>query len=542
MTLPYWFNSAWMWRCRKAWYGFHQASHSPEQVQLQILRRIVESNRDTQWGQQFGFANIRTPADYQARVPISDYASYEESIDLISHGQSEILTAEKVLLLEPTSGSLAGRKLIPYTASLRAEFQLMIGAWIYNLFSSRPHVRRGRAYWSISPVFGPPECTQSGIPIGFEDDSKYLSRSEQWLVNRLMAVPPQVRTAESVEEFRYLTLLHLLKCRDLSLVSVWSPTFLTGLLQLWEQQNQRLIADLSQSAPRRARQIDTIRKTQETTARQFCQIWPCLSMISCWADASAAPHAEELRQSFPHMEIQAKGLLATEGCVSFPLVDQPGAAIALTSHFLEFAEVDPSNQPTGNVLLAHQLESGGRYSILLTTGGGLYRYRLGDVIEVVGHYHRCPLVRFRGRIDAVSDLVGEKLSEPHVRAALKRVLLPLNIDISSALVVPVDGRPPRYRLLLAPPDAVRGRLINEAPNGSSLVKALAARLQTELESNPHYRYAIQLGQLTSIDVELLPSGDSPWRRYEERQISRGQKLGNVKPTSLAIGSLWPNSR
>jgi len=44
------------------------------------------------------------------------------------------------------------------------------------------------------------------------------------------------RGAPSIEHFRYTTLLCLLGCEDLALISVWSPTFLLTLLDdlpLW---------------------------------------------------------------------------------------------------------------------------------------------------------------------------------------------------------------------------------------------------------------------------------------------------------------------
>ena len=43
-------------------------------------------------------------------------------------------------------------------------------------------------------------------------------------------------------------------------------------------------------------------------------------------------------------------------------------------------------------------------------GGGLYRYPLHDVVEVTGKVRDCPLIRFVGRDNQTSDLVGEKLS------------------------------------------------------------------------------------------------------------------------------------
>ena len=59
--------------------------------------------------------------------------------------------------------------------------------------------------------------------------------------------------------------------------------------------------------------------------------------------------------------------------------------------------------------------------MVVTTGGGLYRYPLRDVVEVVGFVNECPLLRFVGRARRVSDLVGEKLDESHVSRILQQV-------------------------------------------------------------------------------------------------------------------------
>ena len=146
-----------------------------------------------------------------------------------------------------------------------------------------------------------------------------------------------------------------------------------------------------------------------------------------------------LRELFPGVEIQPKGLLATEGFVSFPLGDRPGAALALRCHFFEFEELGGN----ARCRLAHELDRGGRYRVVLTTAGGLYRYQLRDEVEVVGFLRQCPLLRFLGKGDATSDLVGEKLAEPHVRAVLDRLFAAQSLQPPFALLVPVLDRPAR---------------------------------------------------------------------------------------------------
>jgi hypothetical protein len=163
-------------------------------------------------------------------VPLSSYDDYAAYLDRIAAGASNVLTRERVLLLEPTSGSTGGEKLIPYTAGLRHEFQRGVATWIADLFGQRPAVRQGRAYWSISPAAGSRRRTPGGIPIGFDDDAAYLGTVERLALDRLLIVPAAVARLADPESFQYCTLFHLLAAGDLALMSIWNPTFLTALL------------------------------------------------------------------------------------------------------------------------------------------------------------------------------------------------------------------------------------------------------------------------------------------------------------------------
>src|SRR5262249_44980010 len=149
-------------------------------------------------------------------------------------------------------------------------------------------------------------------------------------LKRVLAVPPDVAKIAEMERFRYVTLLHLLRARDLTLISIWNPTFLSTLLAPLEAWHERLCAD-PLIEPQRAAEVRAIWRGPGALAEKLRATWPRLALVSCWADAAAARGVEELRELVPDVEVQPKGLLATEGCVSFPLVDRPGAALALRS-------------------------------------------------------------------------------------------------------------------------------------------------------------------------------------------------------------------
>ena len=546
MSLAGWLNTLWMLKCWPEQRAFQAATRRLASTQAAILRRILRQNRDTEFGRAHGFNAIRSPHDYQQRVPLSRSDDLAAAVGRIAAGAANVLTRERVRLLEPTSGTTGGEKLIPYTQSLRRQFQRGVATWLADLFGSRPALRRGRAYWSISPALGPRRYTPCGIPIGFEDDAAYLGILERLALGRLLVVPPEAARLPDMEAFHYGTLRFLLAAEDLTLISVWSPTFLTALLAPLAEWAERLCADVRRGTltpprslpadvaglltrrlrpdPRRADVLHTVFGSCGSLADQLAQVWPRLALISCWADAAAARCLGEVRALFPAVEIQPKGLIATEGMVSLPLIGRAAPVLAARCHFFEFEE----ERDSGHCRLAHELDRGGRYRVVLTTAGGLYRYQLGDLIEVVGFEGACPLLRFLGKRDRVSDLVGEKLAETHVREVLDRTFAALGVVPSFALLVPVEGRPARYRLYLQGP-----RCASET--------ALRAALETGLEENPYYRHALRLGQLTAAEVFVLPpQGESGWSVYERVCLGRGQKAGDIKPTALDAWTGWPH--
>jgi hypothetical protein len=541
MNLAFWLNTAWMWRCHAEARAFSRATRSVEQAQTALLQAILARNVATEFGASHDFDTIVTPQDYQRRVPLSTFEDYDTWIDRIAAGTPHVLTSQRVLLLEPTSGSTSGEKLIPYTKDLRDQFQRGVAAWIVDLMSHRPAVRRGRAYWSVSPALGTNRHSAGGIPIGFDDDTAYLGRPERFLVKRLLAVPSSVARLPDVNGFRYLTLLHLLRASDLALLSIWNPTFLSVLLKQLDPWQEQLCADIRRgtvshpaaSTPsghhrpdvRRAARLESIFAADRPLSEKLRQIWPRLALISCWTDGPAAWGVPELRALFPSVEIQSKGLLATEAFVSLPLVGRPGAALAIRSHFFEFQEIQ-----SGTIRLAHELDRGGRYRVVVTTGGGLYRYQLRDEVMVTGFEHRCPLLKFLGKSDCVSDLVGEKLGEPHVRQVLERVFSSVGLSPAFSLLVPVVAEPPRYRLYL------QGLREESAPGWAA---SLQRSLEDGLRENPYYRHAVSLGQLVPVEVHQLGDTTEPARDlYERRCMTLGGKLGDIKPSAMDPRPGW----
>ncbi|HEX8819074.1 MAG TPA: GH3 auxin-responsive promoter family protein [Archangium sp.] len=520
---------------------FRRALSRPEQAQAECLSRVLNAVRDSAQATRLpGFSRVRTAREFQDAVPVSTPDSVLADIEALKSGGPRVLTREPVVRFEPSGGSSGASKYVPVTQGLLSEFHHALAPMLFDLLASRPALREGPSYWSISPIGRKQGRTPGGIPVGSVEDSAYFPRFLQPALARVFAVPGTVAHLPDVESCRYVTLWFLVACEELALVSVWNPSFLTLLMDALERHGERLAEDLERGVCRPplpegeggvlSRMRFTPRPERAAVLREVLRsglqarlLWPRLALLSMWTDAQAAHSVEPACRRFQGIEVQGKGLLATEGVVSLPLFDAPAPVLAVRSHFFEF--LDPEH-PDARPWLAHELERGRTYSVLLSTSGGLLRYRLGDLVRVEGFHHATPCLRFLGRADSVCDLVGEKLAATRVSTVL------------DATLPTVLGRRPPFAMLAPEWDAHAPpayRLFVETDLPEVHLEEAARAIERALCEGYHYRYARELGQLGPVCALRVTEGT---RRYEARCIALGQRAGDIKPTDLHRQAGW----
>ena len=514
-------NALWVASCLPAWRRFRRVANRVEETQAELLRCYLHVNRETEYGRKYKFAQILSASEYQRKAPLTTYDDYIEYIQRIGAGEACILTAGPVRMFELSSGSTAASKLIPYTDRLKAEFQRGIAPWIYTLYTNIPELQRGPAYWSVTPLVDGKRFTPAGIPIGFESDSAYLGLFGKWLIDSVMAVPNSVKSISNMDSFRYVTLLFLLRQPNLRLISVWNPTFLSLLLAPLAEWWDLLLDDIAHGTVskgdveiRFTRDPKLARALRALSPIDPVSLWPNLRLLSCWTEGASASYARPIKEMFPQARLQGKGLLATEAFVSFPMLGVEGSVLSVNSHFFEFLD------DRGDVHLAHQVQRGKTYSVIVTTGGGFYRYQLQDVVEVAGHWGQIPCLRFVGKADHISDWFGEKLEERFVAHALEDVFAKHGISPAFAMLAPDNENGFRYVLYL---------------ESEVYVDQLNEDLDFALRANFHYDYCRKLGQLQEVEVVYVVDGVEI---YLKACQARGQRLGNIKQSVLQKTRGW----
>ncbi len=520
------------------------AQRQCQEIQEQLLRSYLRQNRETTFGREHDFREIDDITGYRQHVPIRNYQEFLPYLHHIQTGQQGILTAEDVLSFHPTGGT-TGTKLIPYTQTLKQEFQRALAPWLWDIFRNFPAIRRGKTYWTITPPGKRRETESQDIPAGFDEDASYFGWKGYFL-SHLFAVPSWVTLLEQIENFQFLTLYFLLQARELRWMSIWSPTFFLVLLEQLDRNAEGLLSSIYEGGlklpkpeslnihltdfpkpvryetKKRARELEQILSLPES--QRYRKIWPNLIFVSLWRDAYASHPAQQFATLFPDTHFQGKGVLATEGVVSIPchaVSKQGGAGClpAFTSHFLEFMAED------GETYCLWELQAGKQYEVILTTGGGFYRYAIGDLVSVEGFYEGLPLLKFIGRKGRTSDLVGEKLEECFVTHTLEQALAAYPIAFSFLLIAPEIE------------DQTRGYVVFiESSEDEERLLQLTQTLDRLFMRNVQYEVAIRLGQL--IPLRLVKINRNGAAKYLQRCLANGQKLGDIKPLSFDTRTGW----
>jgi hypothetical protein len=161
---------------------------------------------------------------------------------------------------------------------------------------------------------------------------------------------------------------------------------------------------------------------------------------------------------------------------------------------------------------------GEKYEIVITNYAGLYRYRIGDVIKVVGFYNNCPEVEFLYRKNQMLNMVAEKTNEEHLTDSIENTMKKLNLSLVDYTTMPDNSLTPgRYVFYFEFKDKVY----------NNNVELLEQTLDTEIRnSNLAYDRARSSRRLNKVKVILL--APNTFYLIKESLFSRGISKNQIK--------------
>ena len=510
---------------------FNALCRAPVQAQEDLLRQILETNADTEFGRRHSFGTIRGFGEFQERIPLSAYEDLEPYITAEMNGRPNQLTKEPPVLFTTTSGTTGNRKYIPMTQEGKRAKSHLTWLWLCGLYRDHPGVVGGRILSVVSPeVEG---HAPSGVPIGAESGHAY--RTMPGPVRSIYTAPYGVFAIEDYEA-KYYTLLRLAAGQNISCIATVNPSTIVLLADRLADHGESIIRDVRDGSlssefsvpqelrdslhlrpdPERARHLERAAAAGGGPLRPGLA-WPELTAIGCWKGGTVGAYLAKFDTYFPQRPpVRDLGYYATELRGSVPLSDNGDAGtMAVGTNVLEFHPAAEDRAPEGRELLRlEQLEVGQRYFVYVTNASGLYRYEMNDIVEVAGHYGKTPLIRFIQKGKGVVSFTGEKLYETQVIAAVDKALAPMRgrYHFIAAVAELVDGTTPRLIFLVEFDDPITDQ------DGSALVDRLDAALGEENDEYLTKRKSLRYGPPI---IRVVRPGE--FDKYRRRMVETGQR-------------------
>ncbi|MBU3906805.1 MAG: GH3 auxin-responsive promoter family protein [Nanoarchaeota archaeon] len=441
---------------------FLELAKDPLKSQENYLLGLIQKNKDTDFGKEHHFNEIRNIQEFQKNIPIRDYEDLRPYIEQVINGNTNALFPKRPLMFLKTSGTVDKPKYIPITRQTKQENRDSFQTWTYHTILDHPNLAGGTTVIISS-------ASKEG-KIGKYSFGSYSGwmRDNQPFLNKLFyAIPAKIYEIED-ENLRYYALIRASIEQNITMINTANSSTILNLIRKADERKENLIRDVREGTisfenidekdqkrlrklrfkpnPNRAQELENI--VNETGHLLPKDYWENLVVIGCWKGGSQSIFYSQFDKYFGKVPVRDLGILASEGRITIPITDKGNSGILDIGHtFFEFIPDNEINKQNPQVLTADQLEKDKAYFLLMTTSGGLYRYNINDRIKVTGFRDNTPEICFLDKGKHFSSITGEKLTEHQVVSAMRN----LKTDISEFILHPAmngENNLPYYQLLI----------------------------------------------------------------------------------------------
>lgn len=517
-------------------------SLEPLKVQEDVLKTIISENKDTEFGKAHSFSEIKTIEDYRKRVPLAEYDDFAPFIERMVEGEENVLVKEHINHFNKTSGTLGLAKYIPLSEKQVKDcgkyFALHTNATISAQIGYGWNDGKG-----INLMEGTAVTLESGATYGSASSVGVKRGPFKNISSSIYTSPLEAKQPKEGVITRYIHARFALAERNVTYIVATFSSLIFEFFTYIENNHEMLVNDIEKGTidelvdlpddvkaslmtkikpdPERAAELRAaFAKGLDTPWAK--RIWKNMQYMLSAGGANFMPYTEKIKNRVlgPDVHVFYLGVSASEGFFSAVYkVDDSASIMTPDCVFMEFIDTEDES---GECLTIDQLKEGGCYEIIITNFGGLYRYRMHDVIEVVGFHNKTPLIKFKNRAGYAANIRGEKTSEAAVRHAVSETERLLGLSVYDYSIYPdTDANPSTYCLfleLITRPEGLKNSEIRDA-----LEKQL-------MLANRRLEYHLGEGYLAPI--RLITLQKDTYMLYRDVMVMKGVSGSQLKPINV----------
>lgn len=450
----------------------HNCAHA-NTVSHDFLKKLIEDNKDTEYGKKYHFDQIHSIDDFKRLVPLSNYDTYAPYIERMVNGERNLLTSYPIVQYAETSGSVGVPKKIPVSNLAMVKYVNNTITRVTSL-ANKYHVKLHNKKLPIGRGFNQLETVDRKLPDGtpLGNISGSAAKAYKPLFPFYLTSPIPVLFPNGYIPLMYLKARYILADRDTSFMFSVFMTNLVDMMVYIERNWQMLVDDIRTGSfnnsiemdeetkkallkvtkpdPKRADELERIFKEGFDTPI-IPRLWRKMSFICTIGTGGFAAYTRTMRSYSGDVPIDFSIYGASEALMAACIeIEKPEFALLNDSCFFEFIPADAPDSTT-ETLNIDQLEVGKEYELILTNLSGFYRYRIKDVIKVLGFEGENPLITFSYRKSQLLNLAGDKITESMMDDAIQRTGEELGVNIVDYCVYPNrDVSPSHYEFLIEP--------------------------------------------------------------------------------------------
>lgn len=384
---------------------------NPIKTQQKVFQNLISEAKNTAFGADHHFAQIKTYEDFKRNVPIRDYEELKPYIERVIEGEKNVLWKGKPLYFAKTSGTTSGSKFIPITSE----------SMPYHVQSARDailcyiHETKKTDFVSGKMIF------LQGSPI--------LEEKNGIKVGRLSGI-----SAHYVPKYLQR---NRLPSWETNCIDDWE-TKVDAIVQETFHENMTLISGIPPWVQM------YFEKLNEKSGKKVSDLFKKFQLF-----IYGGVNYEPYRTKFEHLigkKVDSIELFpASEGFFAYQDTQtEKGMLLLLNSGiFYEFVEVGTFFSENPKRISLEDVELGVNYVLVISSNAGLWAYNMGDTVQFTS------LAPYRvvvsGRIKHFISAFGEHVIAKEVEEAVYQSLTGTNVRITEFTVAP-QVNPPQGEL------------------------------------------------------------------------------------------------
>lgn len=369
----------------KRWRELEKHNTQGEQLQREVLARLVSKAKDTEYGRKHLFAATKSYEDFVRNNPVNTYEELKGDIDRMRQGETDILWPGRVKWYAKSSGTTNDKsKFIPVSPDGLKHVHYKGGADVVSLYlRNNPQSRMFDGKGLILGGSHAPNYNLPGSLVG--DLSAILIENINPVVNLIRVPSKQTALLSDFEVKRDRIAREAMNknVTNLSGVPSWMLSVLNRMMEI-------------------------------TGKTHLEEVWPNIEVFF-HGGVAFTPYREQYEKliTSPNMHYM-ETYNASEGF--FGIQDDPTDKSMLLmldyDVFYEFQEMG-----TDNIVPLWGVEKGKNYAMLISTSCGLWRYMIGDTVKFTSTNPYKFVIS--GRTKSFINAFGEELIVDNAEQGLK---------------------------------------------------------------------------------------------------------------------------